>query len=180
MILLLNGAFGIGKTTVAQHVVRALPRAVRLNPEFIGIPLQRAARLIGREVTDFQDLVLWRRLTVLALRLVRALGMNVVVPMAFSNQSHLAEIRSALMRFEPVVLHICLTAPIEIVHERLRSRGADVERQAWEFTRASECCAVHSQPEFAQQIPASGPLEDVARAVLEAVQRSSAVGRATR
>ena len=178
MILILNGAFGIGKTTVAQRVVRALPRAVLFNPEFIGIPLQRGARLLGREVADFQDLALWRRLTVLALRLVRAFSVNVVVPMAFSNTSYLAEIRSQLTRFDPVVLHICLTAPTDLVHERLRSRGADVARQSWEYTRATECCAVHPQPEFAEQIPASGSVDDVARAVLEAVQRSAAAGAA--
>ena len=178
MILILNGAFGIGKTTIAQRIVRALPRAVVFNPELIGIPLQRVARVMGREVADFQDLAVWRRLTVVAVRLVRACGLNVVVPTAFSNKSHLAEIRSQLMRFEPLVLHVCLTAPIEVVHERLRSRGADAARQSWEYARATECCAVHSRPEFAQQIAASGTVDEVARAVLAAVRGSNAASAA--
>src|SRR5687767_2126468 len=66
LILLLNGAFGIGKTSVARRLVARLPRAVLYDPEIIGIALQRAARIVGWNVPDFQDLRLWRRLTITA------------------------------------------------------------------------------------------------------------------
>jgi MoxR-like ATPase len=56
VIILLNGAFGIGKTTVARLLAPRLKRAVRFNPEIIGSALQRTARLFGRKVYDFQDL----------------------------------------------------------------------------------------------------------------------------
>jgi hypothetical protein len=47
VILLLNGAFGIGKTTVARVLVRRLPCAVLLDPELLGIALQRVTRVGG-------------------------------------------------------------------------------------------------------------------------------------
>ena len=152
MILLLNGAFGVGKTTVARSLVKHLPRAVLFDPEIIGIALQRGARLAGREVNDFQDLPSWRRLAVIGLRAIRLFYPNVVVPMAFSDVGYLQEIRAAITRFEPRVLHFCLVAPVEVVHERLRLRGADPVRTAWEYRRAAECCIAHTSAEFARHI----------------------------
>lgn len=150
MIVLLNGAFGVGKTSAARALVKRLPRSVLFDPELIGIALQRVTR-----VDDFQDLRLWRRLTIFGLRVTRLIWPNVVVPMAFSNTAYLDEIRTAISRFEPHVHHFCLVAPVAIVHERLRRRGADPAKNEWDFRRASECCRVHDREEFATQIAAA-------------------------
>ena len=167
MIILLNGAFGIGKTTVARALTARLPRAALFDPEFIGIALQRGACLLGREVDDFQDLASWRRLTVAGIRAARAVRTNVVVPMAFSNTAYLQEIRRGLGRFEPLLFHVCLVAPIEVVHERLRNRGEDLEASAWQCRRASECCAAHASDEFATHIDAAhGSPDEIAEKIL--------------
>ncbi|HJQ38946.1 MAG TPA: AAA family ATPase [Thermoanaerobaculia bacterium] len=154
MIVLLNGAFGIGKTTVARDVVRRMPRAMLFDPEWIGIPLQRVARLFGRSVDDFQDLRSWRRLTVFGLRIARWFRPNIVVPMAFSNAAYLQEIRDGARSFDEHVTHFCLVAPLDVVRARLRRRGATEANAPWEYRRASECCAAHGSREFAQQISA--------------------------
>ncbi|HEY0140306.1 MAG TPA: AAA family ATPase [Thermoanaerobaculia bacterium] len=156
MIVLLNGAFGIGKTTVARLLVRRLRRAILFDPEIFGLVLQRVARLGGKRVEDFQDLVLWRRLTIVGVWATRLFWPNVVVPMAFSNIEYLDEIRAGLQRFEPRLLHLCLVAPVDVVHQRLRARGADVTREAWEYRRAAECCIAHAGEEFATRVPAAG------------------------
>lgn len=162
LILLVNGAFGIGKTTVARAIVRQLRRAVLFDPEWIGIALQRVAR-----VSDFQDLRSWRRLTIATLRLVRLFVPNVVVPMAFSNAAYLEEIRAGILKFEPRLFHVCLVAPLEAVHDRLRMRGANPTDHAWEFRRAAECCAVHQQEQFATHVRAEGrEPEEIAREIL--------------
>jgi len=155
MIFLLNGAFGIGKSTVARALIERIPEAVVFDPEIIGIILQRAARLAGSPVDDFQDLQVWRRLTVFGLRIARLRSATVVVPMAFSNASYLSEVRDAIARFDPQVLHVCLVAPVEVVHARLRARGSDPRRHAWEYRRASECCAVHGSARFAIHVDSS-------------------------
>jgi hypothetical protein len=154
VILLLNGAFGIGKTSVARALIARLPGALLFDPEIIGIILQRSARLFGYHVEDFQDLRAWRRLTIAGLRLARLWSATIVVPMAFSNPVYLAEIRRAIESFEPQLFHFCLVAPTEIVHARLKRRGADPDKQMWEFRRASECCAAHVSDVFATLINA--------------------------
>jgi len=147
VIVLLNGAFGVGKTTVARLMVARLPRAILFDPELIGFFLQRVTR-----VEDFQDLRSWRRLTILGLRMTRMFFPNVIVPMAMSNPAYLDELRAGIARFEPRVLHYCLIAPLEVIHERLQSRRVDVRDAAWQHRRAAECCAVHAGPEFAIHI----------------------------
>ena len=156
--MLLNGAFGIGKTVVARALVARLPDSFLFDPEKIGRVLQHGGRLAGRAVGDFQDLPSWRRLTVLALRTARAFRSNIVVPMTFSNAFYLGEIRQGISRFEAQVFHFCLVAPVEVVHARLRERGSDPNGRdgAWQFRRATECCVVHGQPIFAEQISAVG------------------------
>jgi hypothetical protein len=155
MIVFVNGAFGIGKSTVARLLVACLPRAVLYDPELPGIALQHLARLFGRHVDDFQDLRLWRRLTILALRIARWFRPNVIVPMAFSNAAYLQEIRGAVTRFEPHTLHFCLIAPIDVVRERLRTRRVQPADGAWQDRRASECCELHPQPAFARHVDAA-------------------------
>ncbi|HYC91607.1 MAG TPA: AAA family ATPase [Thermoanaerobaculia bacterium] len=162
VILFLNGAFGIGKTTVARALVARLPRAVLFDPEPLGIVLQRL-----RRVDDFQDLALWRRLTILALRLTRLLRTNVVVPMAISNAAYLAELRDGVSRFEPRVRHVCLVAPFEVVRERLRRRGADAGE--WELRRARECCDVHGEARFAVQVDAQREPSAIVEEVLNRI-----------
>lgn len=149
MIVLINGAFGVGKTSVARALVKRLPRSILFDPELIGIALQRVT-----SVDDFQDLRSWRRGTILGLRVTRLIWPNVIVPMAFSNSAYLDEIRTAISRFEPHVHHFCLVAPVAIVHERLRRRGVEPAKSEWEYRRASECCHVHDREEFATQISA--------------------------
>jgi predicted ABC-type ATPase len=165
VIVLLNGAFGIGKTTVARLLVARLQRAVLFDPEWIGIPLQRVTR-----VDDFQDLRAWRRATVAGLRVVRAFRRNVIAPMAFSNAGYLREIREGVSRFEPRVLQFCLVAPVEVVHERLRRRG---DAGAWEYRRARECCLAHESEDFAVHIDAAdrppGAIADELLAVIESL-----------
>ena len=149
MIVLLNGAFGVGKTTVARLLVRRLPRAILFDPEWIGFVLQRITR-----VEDFQDLRSWRQLTIFFLRVTRIFFPNVIVPMAISNVAYLDELRAGVSRFEPRVLHFCLVAPLDVIQKRQQSRRVDPRDAAWQQRRAAECCAAHSGREFAVHVDA--------------------------
>ncbi|MBW2415202.1 MAG: hypothetical protein JRG76_11905 [Deltaproteobacteria bacterium] len=68
MIVLLNGAFGIGKTTVARGLRARMPGSGIFDPEMIGFVLRR---LPGVRVNDYQDLAAWRLLTVAGARACR-------------------------------------------------------------------------------------------------------------
>ena len=61
-VIWLNGAFGVGKTTVARKLASLLPDAMTLDPEDIGGMLRKVIPVV-RQTGDFQDLRIWRRLT---------------------------------------------------------------------------------------------------------------------
>jgi hypothetical protein len=173
MVILINGAFGIGKTTVARLLSQRLPASLVFDPEPVGVLLQRSRRLLGVPVEDFQDLPAWRRLSVFGVRAWRRLRPNVIVPMAFSNLSYLQEIRDGIARFEPRVFHFCLVAPESVVTERLRRRrhGVSPRDLSWQLRRAAECCAVHMEATFAEQVPASDRTpEDLVDLLLERIR----------
>jgi hypothetical protein len=154
MYVLLNGAFGIGKSTVALELRQLLPRATVFDPEWVGLVLMR---LPGYAKSDFQHLASWRRLSVLGARAFGTVSQTVIVPMAFSELGYLDEVRSGLARFGRPVLHFCLTAPLDVVQHRLASRGepAHDPKWAWVHRRAEECCKAHARTSFAKHVPAA-------------------------
>lgn len=175
MVVLLNGAFGIGKTTVAHIAARMFPGTRVFDPELAGIALQRALRLAGRDVEDFQDIVLWRRLTTVGIRATAKISRHVIVPMAFSNLAYLREVRSGVAEFETNFIHLCLVAPLEVVYERLRQRGdlPGDPRSAWQYRRSAECCLAHDDSAFGEHISTADlTAREVALQVVERMRRT--------
>jgi predicted kinase len=174
VIVLLNGAFGIGKSTVARHLRERLPGSAIFDPELVGFVLQRLPTFVplaGRGTDDFQDLPAWRRLSVRGIRLVRRRRETVIVPMAFTNLAYLRELQDGARAVDPDVRHFCLTAPYEVVKARLASRGPN----AWVLRRAAECCLAHGRPEFEERVPTEVlPAEAVAAEIVRRLERATA------
>jgi AAA domain len=122
MIIFINGAFGVGKTTVAELLVSHLPNSLLYDPEEVGGALSRIVRSIVT-CDDFQDIPMWRPLVVATAQLLKeAYGRTLVVPMTIWRQDYLDEVMTGLRRIEPELFHFCLTAPKEIIQERLYRR----------------------------------------------------------
>lgn len=175
MFVLLNGAFGVGKTTVAQLLARAIDDATVYDPERIGAVLQRVPGVVlghrGRP-DDFQNLWQWRRLIVVGARVARWRATTVIVPMAFSRIDYFAAFKNALAERDDVRA-FCLRAPLAVIEQRLAVRAADEGTQidTWAVRRAGECCAVHDDPAFGQPIDATASPADVAAAIRAALGR---------
>jgi hypothetical protein len=183
VVVFIDGAFGIGKSTVAGALRRLLPGSAIFDPEWVGFVLRRLPRAIplaGRGTDDFQDLALWRRGSVLGIRAMRAARDPVIVPMAFSNRAYLEEILGGVGRFDPAVRHFCLVAPLAVVLERLAARASAEARPvtAWEARRAEECCAAHRAPGFGEPVAAEARAPDAIAA--EIARRLEAGARPVR
>jgi hypothetical protein len=77
MIVVINGSFGVGKTTIAKLIRRSLPGSAIYDPEWVGFFLRRLPKWIkleGSGSDDYQDIVFWRRSTVAGVRLFRSLA----------------------------------------------------------------------------------------------------------
>lgn len=173
MFILLNGSFGIGKTTTAALLAQTLPDAAIFDPESVGYVLRRTpAWLLGlrRQPEDYQDMALWRRLIGVGGRLTHRRAAIVIVPMAFTNLAYLDAFAKALERKAPV-RRLCLVAPLELVRLRLQARAEAEGRTvgAFELQRSAECVSAHRDPAYGLPIDATGTPTETLRHIRAAL-----------
>jgi adenylate kinase len=126
-VIWINGTFGVGKTTVAQEVLRLLPESRLFDPESVGVLV--AQHLPDRTFTDFQQLPLWRRLVpVVAEELARFTGQGLVAVQTVLVEQYWIELRAGLAETGLRPALVLLDAEPEVVRDRIL--GDDVEGQA--------------------------------------------------
>jgi hypothetical protein len=119
VIIWINGAFGAGKTTLAEELHRRLPRAVLYDPECIGYLLREWLPGPG----DFQDLPSWRELVIAtALSLRRHHADTLIAPMTLIRDEYQAEIFGGLAAAGEPVLHVFLALDEAVLRRRITSR----------------------------------------------------------
>ena len=92
LVVWINGAFGVGKTAVAEALVRLLPSAVLFDPESLGVVLRDVVP-VDEQTGDFQDIPAWRATTLAAVvSLARSRAGVVVVPMTLVDSGYFEEI----------------------------------------------------------------------------------------
>jgi hypothetical protein len=153
MIVFINGPFGIGKSTVADLLVARLPSSLIFDAEFVGYFLRRVIPA-SEQTSDFQDLPMWRALTITTARLLRAqYGWTLVMPMTIWHRPYFDEILGGLRADDPDVHHFCLTATMPTLEARIRASNEAVE---WRLAHAERCLTAFQSPAFATQLPTDG------------------------
>jgi 8-oxo-dGTP pyrophosphatase MutT (NUDIX family)/predicted kinase len=125
MIVWVNGAFGVGKTTTARELLSLLPGSMLFDPEEVGTALRRLLpeRRFG-QVTGYQDLPAWRRLVVdTAAAVLNEVSGPLVVPQTLLNQAHRDEIFGGLAARRIQVRHFLLHADETILRARAGLRA---------------------------------------------------------
>ncbi len=156
MIVMINGSFGVGKTTVAKLLAEKLPGSTLYDPEWAGLVLNHLPSwlaLKGSGSDDFQDIVLWRRSVIAGVRLFKLFASNsVIVPMTFSNRSYFDEVVDGLRSIDPGLRVFCLRASLATVRKRLLQRDDNEQVSAWIVRRIVECSDAHSDPHFGEPV----------------------------
>jgi predicted kinase len=180
LFVLINGSFGIGKSTLAELLVQILPAAAISDPERIGYVLRRLPPwMLGRteQPPDYQDLAQWRTLIGIAGRLAHRGRRTVIIPMAFTNLDYLEGFARTLAKTAPVE-RFCLVAPIEVIRERLVSRAAGEGRKhltEFEQRRSLECAMVHgTSPAYGLPLDACRKPEIIAEEIKARLARARA------
>jgi hypothetical protein len=165
VLIWINGAFGAGKTSVARALAARWPDALLFDPEQIGFMLRRVTPL--RPQSDFQDLPLWRELTIQTLTGTLAQYRRpLIVPMTLVEHRYFDEILGGLRRGGLEVLHFSLIASPLTLRRRLRWRWALPASRRWAVAQIERCVAALESPEFARHVqtdnrPVSSIVEDV-------------------
>lgn len=152
---MINGAFGVGKTTTTQMLVEKVENSMIFDPEEVGYMLRN---IITDEIKheeekkdDFQALELWRVLTVkVAEELKRKYQKNLILPMTIRNYDYFRYIFDGLKKIDNDVHHFCLTAKKETIYNRLIQRGD--KEGSWALQQIDECIENYSKYDFSHYI----------------------------
>jgi len=162
MIVMINGSFGVGKTTIAKLLRGSLPGSVIYDPEWVGFVLRRLPKWIklkGSGSDDYQDIALWRRSAVAGVRLFRLFASGpVIVPMAFSRRDYFDEVVRGIEPLDSELRMFCLKASLATVKKRLVERGTEIEGAGteWIACRIIECAEAHRDSNFGEPVDTEG------------------------
>jgi len=173
MIIFINGAFGVGKTTLAELLLSRIENTLLFDAEEVGVFLSHVVRPIVT-FDDFQDLPIWRTLTIeTARQLQQTYGPTLIMPMTIWYRPYFEEVMTGLRQFEPELYHFCLTASGETIAARLRLRNYLPETHAFCYDHIEPCVTAFKSPLFAQQLDAeeNTPTE-LAEKILASIQNS--------
>lgn len=165
MILLLNGAFGIGKSTLAETLIETRPEWVLFDPEDVGQVLRRALHRVQPK-EDFQEYEGWVPLVAATARELRREGRHLVLPICIADRERYAALVEALREVDGTLRSFCLVAPVEVVHRRLAERGD--APNGWAGVRTQGCVETHRDALFAEHLDAERPVAALAAHVLRA------------
>ena len=150
MIVWIDGAFGAGKTTLADELSHRVPNAMLFDPEYVGYILHRWVPT--SETGDFQDLPAWRKLVAsFATTLTAEYGRPLIVPMTVVNADYRDEIFGLIGKAGERIVHVFLDVPADELRRRIDAQvliesdpDADARARAFRHRNVDRCVAARS------------------------------------
>ncbi len=167
---MINGAFGVGKTTVSNELLKQIDNSMLFDPEEIGGMLRELLPSYIKEdeapTGDFQDLELWRELTVsIAKRTIEKYQKNLIVPMTIRKPDYFHAIFDGFKQLDHETYHFCLTASKATITQRLLYRGEIYG--SWAFQQTEACLDAFSSGGFGEYISTENRyVEDVVEIIM--------------
>jgi len=142
MIILLNGPFGIGKTTTAKILNEKIENSIIYDPEEVGGMLQKIVieeiKHPNEKTGDFQDIIIWKELVVLiAKKMIDVYNKNLIIPMTIYNLEYFEYIWDELKKIDCQIYHFCLLAQKATIEKRSLKRGEKMG--SWPFKQIDKC-----------------------------------------
>ncbi|WP_426334569.1 AAA family ATPase [Paenibacillus silvae] len=155
MIIMINGAFGAGKTSAAAALQPKIANSMVYDPEEIGYMLRKLLPEEHREekerTDDFQDIELWRVLTVKIAREVKQkYNKHLIIPMTIYKKENFDYIYNGLKEMDQDLHHFCLTASLDTIYNRLAKRGDQFG--GWQYQQAPKCVEAFKADVFETRI----------------------------
>ena len=151
MIIWINGAFGSGKTTIANLLREKLTNSYIYDPENVGYFLwnNEPEEIKNRE--DFQQEPLWRIINYLVLKnIYDKFSGNIIVPMTLANFDYYNEIIGKLKNDGVTISHFVLSASREVLLSRLEKRGDGAD--SWPAAQIDRCVTSFNSGKFSEII----------------------------
>jgi len=138
MIIWINGAFGSGKTSVAEAIHKKISKSFVYDPEQVGYFLWDNFPDELKRKGNFQHIDIWRVFNYKILKHINANYAGVIiVPMTIYVKQYYDEILGRLANDGIVVKSFILSATKPTIIDRLVQRGGDVD--GWEAQHIDLC-----------------------------------------
>ena len=179
MILWLNGAFGVGKTTTARAIHLAEPGWRLFDPETVGYTLM--ANLGDEQVHDFQAIAAWRsQVPQAASGLVLHTGADLIAPQTVLVEPYWIELTGGLAALGIETFHVLLDCDETALRARIRADQEDRAAESWRIEHLT--AYARARPWLVRAADAvvdtsTMPPEKVATCVLSALRAASSQGR---
>lgn len=124
MIYWINGAYGIGKSTVAECLAKRLGKAYVFDAEEVGNAIRDNYPEEARHSVIFEDYPLWRETNFkLLLDIYRKYDGDIIVAMTLLRGSSYFDIIKKLSDNGVAVKYVFLDGDYKTVHDRILARG---------------------------------------------------------
>jgi hypothetical protein len=175
MILWINGAYGVGKSTTANALQKHIPNSFIFDPEMIGNCV-RETKPDSLWRDDFQIYPSWREMTcTLLAELSKMYSGTIIVPMTILNRDYLHEIIDPLREAGVTIYHFILEASSETIGARIISRKED--ESCWCYRQIPRCVAALKEIEHGITIHTDHkPVDEI---VAEIIHHTSEGGNTT-
>jgi tRNA uridine 5-carbamoylmethylation protein Kti12 len=155
VIVMINGSFGVGKTTTAEKLLSLIPNSMVFDPEEVGYMLRKIVtedmRSEEEKTDDFQDLELWRILVVkVANELKLKYNKHLIVPMTIYKLQNYEYIYNGFKNIDKELYHFCLIASEQTLFKRLTERGD--KPGGWTFKQSEKCMNILRDNRFEEHI----------------------------
>lgn len=168
---MINGAFGVGKTSVSNCLAKNIKNSMIYDPEEVGLLLKN---IIPREVMydeektgDFQDFILWKKTVVMIAREIKEqYNSHLIIPMTIRKIEYFKYIFNGMEKLDNHIYHFCLTAPLDNIHSRLKQRGEIPN--SWAFLQTEKCLEAYKNYDFSEYIDTQNiSIEEITQIIID-------------
>ncbi|MEH8765283.1 tunicamycin resistance protein [Klebsiella pneumoniae] len=149
MIIWINGPFGAGKTTLAERLRDRRPKSLIFDPEEIGFVVKETVPIPASG--DYQDLPLWRGLTIAPWSARFAELLAIIILMTLVHPDYLTEILDGLRQIDDQLLHIFLMLNEDLLRHRISNQtmhpdpNRNAEIREWRLANVARCLAARER-----------------------------------
>jgi hypothetical protein len=151
MIVWINGAFGSGKTSLAQELYKLLPDSMIYDPEQIGIIIHKSIPECRN--VDFQNFGMWRKLVIeFAAGFQKEFEKSLIIPMTLVVPEFIEEIFSKLAGIDSSFFHFYINIEKATLQSRITNqimvpndRKQDENIRKWRLQQIDRCLESRSK-----------------------------------
>ncbi len=167
MVVWINGAYGAGKSTVAEEIAKRLPGTLIFDAEAVGNAVRDNLERVDYHV-EFPDYALWREFVAkLLAEIAKNTQAYILVPMTVLQEDYMSEIVGRLEEQGVPCRHFILELSPALVRQRVLARGETPSH--WCYQQAERCPALLEGLEGIR-IDASPSVERVAEEIIGRLQ----------